>query len=558
MKVVFAAFAVVVISANEQEIAGKVRYFPSPTDPTGYIQPGLPLPLPRTWTHSSTVFEVRGDGFVFNATGNTCDDLEAAFDRYYKMIFDTPNSYEANSKSSKRTHKANPAEINGLDVYVHNPCTGKPRPALGMSENYKLQISSGKAMLSSDSLWGALRGLETFSQIVYETMYESHGLWLVNETMIEDAPRFQHRGFLIDSSRHFLEKNVILQFVSALSMAKYNILHWHIVDSESFPYRSRVFPDLSRKGAYEPYTHTYSHEDIAEVIEYSRQRGIRVVVEFDTPGHTLSWGYGQPGLLTECYGKDGKPDGTYGPIDPTKNSTYAFLERLFTEVNSVFPDQYIHLGGDEVSFDCWKSNPNVNAFMAKAGIKAGDYAGLESYYMTRLTSLVSKIGNSYIVWQEPLDNGVKLAADTVVNVWKNYGVRKAAEEMTFVTKSGYKAITSACWYLNMLSYGEDWHKYYQCDPLNFNGTDTQKALVMGGEGCMWGEWVDTTNLMSRTWPRAAVVAERLWSPATATDLVSMKSRLEVHRCRMLKRGLDANPIDPSYCKYEKQVEPPMF
>ena len=101
LKTVISTCAIVVlVSANEQEIAGKVRYFPTPTDPTGYIRPGLPLPLPRTWQHSDTVYEVRGDGFVFNATGNNCDDLEAAFDRYYKMIFDTPNSNEVSGKSS--------------------------------------------------------------------------------------------------------------------------------------------------------------------------------------------------------------------------------------------------------------------------------------------------------------------------------------------------------------------------------------------------------------------------------------------------------------------------
>ncbi|XP_067931387.1 beta-hexosaminidase subunit alpha-like isoform X2 [Watersipora subatra] len=556
---VLATFSLLLASALCNNFSGNIKIFPPDQPP---IRDGLPLPLPRTWIKSDKVFAVLGGQFLFHATGHMCADLGKAFDRYHKMIFNTfPEDLRKSSTSSgkygyhQNKHSAE-SNITSLEVNVNQICDGTPQPALGMSETYKLQISEGSAMLSADTLWGALRGLETFSQLVYEAPSDSPGIWMVNETVIEDTPRFQHRGFLLDTSRHYLEKNIILQFVSALAMSKFNVLHWHIVDDQSFPYRSMKFPDLSKKGAYDPDTHIYDQQDIDEVIEFSRQRGIRVIAEFDTPGHTQSWGFGQPGLLTPCYGSDGKPDGTYGPIDPTKNSSYVFLEQLFSEVHQVFPDQYVHLGGDEVSFDCWKSNPDINAAMVKLGIKAGDYAGLESYYISRLTDIVSSIGSKYIVWQEPLDNGVKLANDTVVNIWKT--TPQPALEMSKVTAAGYKAISSSCWYLNRIAYGENWQSYYMCDPQDFNGTDTQKALVMGGEGCMWGEWVDGTNVMSRTWPRASVVAERLWSPATATDLDDMKERLEGHRCRMIKRGLDANPIDPSYCRYEKQSPPPLW
>ncbi|NP_001108317.1 beta-hexosaminidase subunit beta isoform 1 precursor [Danio rerio] len=499
-------------------------------------------PLPQKYQSSAVAFKLSAASFQIvhakqSTAGPSCSLLENAFRRYFEYMF---GELKRQEKSRKKAFDSDLSELQVWITSADPECDGYP--SLRTDESYSLSVDETSAVLKAANVWGALRGLETFSQLVYE---DDYGVRNINKTDISDFPRFAHRGILLDSSRHFLPLKVILANLEAMAMNKFNVFHWHIVDDPSFPFMSRTFPELSQKGAYHPFTHVYTPSDVKMVIEFARMRGIRVVAEFDTPGHTQSWGNGIKDLLTPCY-SGSSPSGSFGPVNPILNSSYEFMAQLFKEISTVFPDAYIHLGGDEVDFSCWKSNPDIQKFMNQQGFGT-DYSKLESFYIQRLLDIVAATKKGYMVWQEVFDNGVKLKDDTVVEVWKGNDMK---EELQNVTGAGFTTILSAPWYLDYISYGQDWQRYYKVEPLDFTGTDAQKKLVIGGEACLWGEYVDATNLTPRLWPRASAVAERLWSDASVTDVGNAYTRLAQHRCRMVRRGIPAEPLFVGHCRHE--------
>ncbi|KAL1782792.1 beta-hexosaminidase subunit beta [Sigmodon hispidus] len=501
-------------------------------------------PLPRSVKMSPQLLNIdQNDFFIVHSPNSTagpsCSLLQEAFRRYHNYIF---GSY---MRHQGPTNFENGPHLVQLQVLITLESQCDSFPTVSSDESYSLLIQEPVALLKANSIWGALRGLETFSQLVYQ---DSYGAFTINESSIADSPRFAHRGILIDTARHYLPVKMILKTLDAMAFNKFNVLHWHIVDDQSFPYQSTTFPQLSNKGSYS-LSHVYTPNDVQTVLHYARFRGIRVIPEFDTPGHTKSWGKGQKGLLTPCYNYAKKAQ-MVGPINPILNTTYTFFTKFFKEISSVFPDQFIHLGGDEVNFDCWSSNTNILNFMKQKGF-GNDFTRLESFYMTKILNIVTPLKKSSIVWQEIFDHDVALPRNTVVQVWKgeNY-----FEELQQVTSSGFQAILSSPWYLDYIQYGQDWRTYYLVEPLKFEGSEIAKRLVIGGEACLWGEYVDATNIIPRLWPRASAVGERLWSPETVTDLTDAYSRLVAHRCRMVSRGIAAQPLFTGYCSYEYNME----
>ncbi|KAJ2794892.1 Glucosamine-6-phosphate isomerase (Glucosamine-6-phosphate deaminase) (GNPDA) (GlcN6P deaminase), partial [Coemansia helicoidea] len=244
--------------------------------------------------------------------------------------------------------------------------------ALGLStdESYTLDVPvNGSATLHAKTPYGVVRGLETFSQLVTAN---GPAKAIANTPIhIADAPAFAHRGLLFDTARNFYSLGAIFRTLDAMSYNKMNVFHWHIVDSQSWPVESATFPELHRKGAYGPQM-AYSRADVQRVIRYARDRGIRVVPEFDVPGHTYAVGLSHPELVS-CMNKQPNWD-AYAAEPPSGQLNIAlpesvdFVNKLIDEYAALFTDEAFHIGGDEVNLKCWTDDPVVQNVTAATGM----------------------------------------------------------------------------------------------------------------------------------------------------------------------------------------------
>ncbi len=249
-------------------------------------------PHPLSVTTSPNYLSIDSTKFQFNAQSKeNCELLDKAIVRYKDITFlqDCSRVGIRGKRPNIRTQQ-NFTDTNYKGVLKSITIeikTCEQLPHFNMNENYSLIIDTKGAVIESQTIWGAIRGLETFSQLVKHVGVNQ---FIVYEVIIKDSPRFPHRGLLVDTSRHYIPVDVLQQNLDAMSYNKLNVFHWHIVDDQSFPYVSKRFPDLSIKGAYDSETHIYTPNDVKNIIEYARERGIRVIAEFDSPGHALSWG----------------------------------------------------------------------------------------------------------------------------------------------------------------------------------------------------------------------------------------------------------------------------
>ncbi|KAL1457101.1 hypothetical protein WDU94_001764 [Cyamophila willieti] len=487
------------------------------------------------------------DTFSLKVVGKSCDILEDAVSRYSKI-------WKTNWRNLTKYDLVNTApnivgKTTKLKIKLTSEC--EKYPHLAMDEKYTLVIKDSSSKLESQSIWGILRGLETFSQLPAPSPKGNE--LIIQVQKIEDFPRFPHRGLLIDTSRHYLPVKTIKKQIDIMSYNKMNVLHWHIIDDQSFPYESKKFPELSKKGAFGPDA-VYTEEMIQSIVDYARFRGIRVIPEFDTPGHTDSMEPGRPDV--HCHHQIEGTNGPFiGPMDPTKNVTFEFARDLFTEVGGRFPENYIHLGGDEVDYFCWENNPEIKKFLDS---KKWTGSQLQSFYMQNVLKMIKNITKNAIVWEEVFMNWQNLEGskpdqtekktmdkDTIVQVWQGSSLTGAEISVKKVVDAGYKVISSVGWYLDYLN--TDFEQYYDISFDEMNLTEAEQKLVMGGETCMWGEKVDETNIESRIWVRACAAAERLWS-APSKNISDTTHRITEHVCRLRRRGVAAAPAhDISYC-----------
>ncbi len=400
-----------------------------------------------------------------------------------------------------------------LNIVIEKP-DHKPPQRLGDDESYALSIASDRIRLSSDGPLGVLRGLETFLQLVTPCLGDQPG-FCAPAVEIHDNPRFPWRGLSLDVSRHFIPVEGIKRTIDGLAAVKLNVLHWHLSDDQGFRVESKKFPKLQQLGSDGWY---YTQAEIRDVVAYARDRGVRVVPEFDVPGHSTSWLAAYPNLAS-------KP-GTYqivhdkgdpaGVIDPTRESTYKFLDGLFGEMAKLFPDEYFHIGGDEVSAQEWTSQPKIRAFMKLH--KLADPKALQAYFNKRLQKILAHYGKKMVGWDEIL--APELPRSILIQSWR--GTKSLAE----AARQGYTGILSAGYYLDLMQSAA---QHYAVDPLGGDAaklSPEEQARVLGGEAAQWEELVTAETLDAKLWPRLAAIAERFWSPQNTTDVASMYARLD--------------------------------
>ena len=479
--------------------------------------------------------------FAFACAGVCPPTLQAAFNRAVPAVLGVP----ALTGALQQQPKPGNSVLSTCVVTVASNVAETPGPD-GV-ESYSLRVAAnGGCNVTAPTLWGALHALTTLAQAASGPPGDARVLRGV-PLQVDDAPRFQYRGLLLDSARHYLPLPSLLRTVDAMSATKLNVLHWHLTDAESFPLALPGFEDLAGAAAWHPRA-VYGPGEVAAVVEHARARGIRVVPEIDVPGHG-AW-RARPQLMA-CA----------DTLDPTNDGVYAFLAQFLRALTALFPDPYIFLGGDEVDVQaCWAANAAIADWLALRNMSV---AQLQPYFWRRVWAEVLPALQSASSTRIP---GVWLGADEAiplselpagafVNAWQG------TASLAVATSAGVHAVASGDWYLDTVApppgceapyaLQEMWQCFWSAEP-SAGLSAAQASLLLGGQVSAWGEGVSAATLDARVWARAAAAAERLWSPqlqdAPGDDAVAdAEDRLAAHICRLNRAGVAAAPIRAGFC-----------
>jgi hexosaminidase len=477
------------------------------------------MPLPSSITRDEgalTVTPAGGAGSTFTFHYDQTHDarLEAAVKRALLQLGRTCGG------DVLRSTVDHPAPANpSLTINVARP--SEPVQTVNEEESYQLSITPQGARLTAATDAGAMHGLQTILQLATN----EHGACVLPAVTISDTPRFRWRGFMLDVSRHFEPVSVIERTLDGMAAAKLNVFHWHLSDDQGFRAESKKFPKLTGLASDGQF---YTQDDMREVVAYAWARGIRVVPEFDMPGHGTSWILAYPELspeaqITQLPVVYGTPTAV---LDPTRESTYKFINTLVEEMGRIFPDEYFHIGGDEVQGKTWLSNQRIAEFMKKKGFTTA--AELQAYFNQRLEVILKKHDKKMIGWDEILNPA--LPKTIVIQSWR--GEASLADG----ARQGYQGILSAPYYLDAQKTSA---QMFLADPVPSDTTLTadQQKLILGGEVCMWAEQLNPETVDSRVWPRTMAVAERFWSPQSDRDVSDMYRRLRINSLKLEDVGL---------------------
>jgi hexosaminidase len=478
------------------------------------------MPLPRQLSMGTGELDL-DRGFSLQVEADPADQItRSAVDRLLQSL-----ERETGSSIPVEFRLSTSAPASGaLSIVVHNSSPMR----IGADESYTLTITPEGARLQAAGSIGALRGMATIRQLIQK---DGRRVFLPALT-IEDSPLYPWRGLMIDVARHFIPLEVLERNLDAMELVKLNVLHLHLSDNEGFRVESKVFPRLQTEGSNGQY---YTQAGMRDLIRYAELRGILIVPEFDMPSHAKSWFAGYPELSSS--------PGPFKPgvlvyegitskstlmemgaamqtakvpaFDPTRESTYQFLDKFVLEMSQLFPAPYFHIGADENNGAVWLANPAIVAFMQSHHF--ADAPALQAYFVERMRAIVASHGKQMVAWEEAY--APDTSRDTIFQAWSPMA---KTDLLRTPMNNGNKVLVSRGFYLDLFYPA---HAHYLNDALPANADAGTDKSLLGGEAAIWTELADRWNIEARTWPRTGAIAERLWSTPDALDVSDMYRRL---------------------------------
>ncbi|KDO22466.1 hypothetical protein SPRG_12747 [Saprolegnia parasitica CBS 223.65] len=439
--------------------------------------------------------------------------------------------------------------------------------SLETDESYTLRIGNGTAVITAATIYGYRHALVTLTQLIeYDEL--SHAMHMASSASIIDGPAYRHRGVVLDTSRQYYSVAAIRRLLDGMGATKLNTFHWHFTDTASFPVEIKGEPRLTSYGALHP-RQIYTQPAIRELVAYAKARGVRVIPEVDAPSHAgAGWQWGVDAGLGElgvCFGHnpwyDACVEPPCGQLNPFNDHVYDILKTVYSELHGLFDADVFHMGGDEVHLGCWNMTKAVTDHMSSDRSPDAFYH-IWGAFQKRARSLVDA-HKKIAIWTSDLTNAPYLRSyfepgNTIVQMWTRSNAGDAAK----LTAQGYEVVASYydayyldCGFGNWLRKGDDWcHPYhhwsvlYDLDLVQHVPV-SQRRLVLGGEVALWSEEVDEATMDAKIWPRAAAAAERWWTnPRNATTWKDAIDRLRIQRDRLVEMGLQADAIQPHWCR----------
>ena len=456
------------------------------------------MPWPASLEKSEGQFRIK-QSFSVSINGPGSEDIDEYASRFLSRLRGRTSIFMVNNTSTtgvEGAFKVSYQENVALDVDV--------------DETYTLSINNNGVTLESQTQFGAMRGMETLLQLLAS---DRDGYYFP-AYQIKDEPRYAWRGLLMDVCRHWMPMEVVLRNLDAMAAVKMNVLHLHLTEDQGFRIESKVYPKLHEMGSDGNF---FTQVEIKEIVKYAGARGIRVVPEFDIPGHATSWLVGYPELASAPGPYAIKRTfGVHDPtIDPTKEYTYTFLDKFLSEMAELFPDQYMHIGGDENNGKQWDANKEITRFKEENGI-ANNHE-LQAYFNVRLADILTKNSKRMVGWDEIANDD--LPKSIVIQSWRG------KEALIDAAEAGYDVLLSNGYYIDLVQ-PASYHYLNDPIPEDANLSPEARSHVLGGEATMWSELVSPETVDSRIWPRTAAIAERFWSPATVNNIADMYRRME--------------------------------